>query len=105
MLFSLHNIIEKSKGAVLSSMKTFEYTIGDPHGIHARPAGILVTCAKKFASDITVSKDDRSVDAKRLLAVMSLGGKCGEKLIFTVSGSDEDTAAEQLERCCRENIG
>ena len=86
-------------------MKTFEYTIGDPHGIHARPAGILVTCAKKFSSEITVSKGDREVDAKRLLAVMSLGGRCGEKLKFTVSGSDEETAAEQLERCCRENIG
>ena len=86
-------------------MKTFEYTIGDPNGIHARPAGILVTCAKKFNSEIRVSKGERQVDAKRLLSVMSLGGKCGEVLKFTVSGSDEDTAAEQLERCCRENIG
>ncbi len=86
-------------------MKTFEYTIGDANGLHARPAGILVNCAKKFTSGVRVRKDDREVDGKRLLAVMSLGARHGEKLIFTVNGSDEETAAEQLESCCRENIG
>lgn len=86
-------------------MITFRYTIGDEHGIHARPAGILVSCAKKFTSDITVKKGEREVDAKRLLAVMSLAGKRGEELTFTVSGSDEGSAAAELERCCHENIG
>ena len=86
-------------------MITFIYTIGDKHGLHARPAGVIVSCAKSFSSDITVEKDGRVVDAKKLLSVMSLAGKHGEKLIFTVSGSDEEAAAEQLERLCHENIG
>ncbi|MBQ2050051.1 MAG: HPr family phosphocarrier protein [Spirochaetales bacterium] len=37
-------------------MKTFEYTITDPVGIHARPAGILVKEIKKYASTVTISK-------------------------------------------------
>lgn len=86
-------------------MKTFVYTIADEHGIHARPAGILVNCAKQFASDIKVSKNGREVDAKHLLAVMSLAGKHGEELTFTVSGKDEAHAARALEQCCHENIG
>ncbi|MBQ9080110.1 MAG: HPr family phosphocarrier protein [Clostridia bacterium] len=86
-------------------MITFRYTIGDKHGIHARPAGILVNCAKRFSSDIKVEKDGKTADAKRLLSVMSLAGKHGEELTFTVHGSDEALAAEELERCCHENIG
>ncbi len=86
-------------------MKTFVYTIADEHGIHARPAGILVNCAKQFTSEIKVSKNGREVDAKHLLAVMSLAGKHGEELRFTVEGADEVSAAHELERCCHEQIG
>ena len=38
-------------------MKTFEYTIKDELGIHARPAGLLVKEAKKFESECTITKD------------------------------------------------
>lgn len=86
-------------------MITFKYTIADEHGIHARPAGMLVGCAKKFDSDIRVAKDGHEVDAKHLLAVMSLAGRHGEELTFTVNGSDEEHAAAELERVCRDQIG
>lgn len=86
-------------------MITFMYTIKDEHGLHARPAGAIVNCAKGFSSDITVEKDGKVADAKKLLSVMSLAGKHGEQLKFTVSGEDEAAAAEQLERLCHETIG
>ena len=86
-------------------MITFKYTIGDKHGIHARPAGVLVNCAKQFTSSITIQKGDKTADAKRLISIMSLAGKHGEELTFTVSGNDEQTAAQELQRCCHENIG
>ena len=86
-------------------MITFKYTIGDKHGIHARPAGVLVNCAKRFSSDITIQKGERTADAKRLISVMSLAGKHGEELTFTVNGSDEQDAARALEQCCLESIG
>ena len=59
-------------------MKTFEYTITDELGIHARPAGELVKVTKQFASTIKLDCNGKSADAKRLIAVMSLGAKQGQ---------------------------
>ena len=47
-------------------MKEITFTVTDPLGIHARPAGILVKEAKKYASKITVWKGDKSCDMKKL---------------------------------------
>ncbi len=44
-------------------MKQFQYTITDPVGIHARPAGLLVKAAKGFQSSITVEKDGKTAAA------------------------------------------
>ena len=54
-------------------MKKLEYVIRDEIGIHARPAGELVKEAKKYNSRITISKDGKSVEATKLMAVMGLG--------------------------------
>ena len=58
-------------------MKTFEYTITDELGIHARPAGMLVKEASEFASKIMIASPKKEVDAKRIMGVMSLGVKEG----------------------------
>ena len=54
-------------------MKTFDYTVKDELGIHARPAGLLVKEAKNFTSKITIKKGEKEVDATRVMAVMALG--------------------------------
>ena len=54
-------------------MKTFLYEITDEIGIHARPAGLLVKLAGGFQSTITVDKDGKTADAKRIMALMGLG--------------------------------
>ena len=46
-------------------MKQFQYTITDPVGIHARPAGLLVKAAKAFQSSITVEKDGKTAAATK----------------------------------------
>lgn len=84
-------------------MKKFTHTIKDENGIHARPAGLLVKEAGKFLSDITITCAEKSVNAKRLFAVLGLGIKCGDQITVTVSGSDENAAAEALELFCKEN--
>lgn len=55
-------------------MKTFEYTIKDELGIHARPAGILVKEAKNYESKIKITKGQKTAEATRLMAIM---GKIG----------------------------
>lgn len=77
-------------------MKTFDYTIKDELGIHARPAGVLVKEAKKYQSAITITKDGKSAAATKLMAIMSLGVKCGNTVQVSVEGEDEDTAAEAM---------
>ena len=45
-------------------MKNFKYTITDPEGIHARPAGELVKASKEFTCTIKMEKDGKAVDCK-----------------------------------------
>lgn len=70
-------------------MKTVEYTIKDALGIHARPAGLLVKEAGKFASKIMIASPKKEVDAKRIMGVMGLGVKCGDTVKLTIEGADE----------------
>ena len=53
-------------------MKEFNYTITDPEGIHARPAGELVKVCKEFSSKITLIKDGKSGDCKKIFGIMAL---------------------------------
>lgn len=85
-------------------MKEFNYTIKDAQGIHARPAGALVKLAAGFASKVTIAKDGREVDAKRIMGVMSLGAKQGSVVTMKADGADEDTAIAQLEEFMNNNL-
>lgn len=85
-------------------MKSFSYTITDPVGIHARPAGQLAKEAKAFSSQITVSKGEKSAEATKLMGLMSLGVKQGDIVVVTAQGADEETAAEKMETFFRENL-
>lgn len=85
-------------------MKQFSYVITDPEGIHARPAGILVKQAATFASTIKIAGNGKEADAKRLLALMSLGIKKDMEVTFTVEGDDEEAAATALEAFMKENL-
>ena len=85
-------------------MKTIEYTITDELGIHARPAGLLVKAAGKFQSDIKIASPKKEVDAKRFMGVMSMGAKQGDLLRLTITGADEDAAAEEMELFLKQNL-
>ena len=79
-------------------MKSFEYTITDPVGIHARPAGVLVKEIKKYASTVTVNKGEKSVNALKLMALMGMGIKQGDTIRVDVEGADEENAAAEIRR-------
>lgn len=85
-------------------MKEFTYTITDPQGIHARPAGELVKLAKEFSSKITISKDGKSGDCKKIFAVMGLGIKGGMEATFCFEGQDEDAAYEKVYEFMEQNL-
>jgi phosphocarrier protein HPr len=85
-------------------MKTFDYTITDPQGIHARPAGMLVKEAAKYQSSITIEKEGKKGDAKKIFAVMGLGVKAGQTITVTVEGEDEAAASEAIEKFLKETL-
>jgi phosphocarrier protein len=85
-------------------MQKFSYVIKDEVGIHARPAGLLVKEAKNYSSTITVTKDGKSAEAKKLMALMGLGVKCGETVEVSVEGDDEAVAFEGIKKFFEENL-
>ena len=85
-------------------MKTFAYTIKDELGIHARPAGLMVKAVKGFSSEITIAKNGKTASAKKLMALMGLGVKCGDEIQITVEGADEDQAAAAVQEFRAANL-
>ena len=83
---------------------TFSYIITDENGIHARPAGLLVKFAKETPDRITVTSEEKEADATRLFALMALGAKKGDTLIFTVNGENAEETVVRLREFCVKNL-
>ena len=65
-------------------------------GLHARPATFFIQKANEFKSSIWVEKDERRVNAKSLLGVLSLGIMGGTDIKIMAGGSDEEEAVDAL---------
>ena len=65
-------------------------------GLHARPATFFIQKANEFKSSIWVEKDERHVNAKSLLGVLSLGIVGGTSIDIIADGSDEQEAVDSL---------
>ena len=86
-------------------MKKFEYTITDPVGIHARPAGLLVKAAKALDSTVTIEKvGGKSAAATKLMAVIGLGIKQGDTVSVAVEGGSEEANAAAIEKFFQDNL-
>lgn len=86
-------------------MKKFTYTITDPVGIHARPAGLLAKATKMLDSTITITKaDGKSAVATKLMALMGLGIKQGDIVTVTIEGGSEEANAATMEQFFKDNL-
>ena len=86
-------------------MKQFDYTITDPLGIHARPAGLLAQAAKEFAgTTVTITKGDTTAKSSQLIKLMSLCAKKGDVVTVSADGPDEDAAISAMQIFFRENL-
>lgn len=65
-------------------------------GLHARPAAMLVKCAAKFRSQVSITCRNKSVNAKSIIAVLSLGAGRGDEIIITAEGPDEAACIEGI---------
>ena len=86
-------------------MVTQEVTINNEVGLHARPATFFIQKANEFKSGIWVEKDERRVNAKSLLGVLSLGITKGTTITQLADGSDEKEAVAALSELVSGNFG
>lgn len=74
-----------------------QLTIMNPLGLHARPAAKLVDCAARYTSEIRLTHQGQTIDAKSIMSVLMLAAPCGAILEVTLDGNDEQAALEALE--------
>ena len=79
-------------------MVTKKMTINIPSGLAARPAAILVQVASQYESSIYIECEEKKINAKSIMGMMSLGLAAGEEVIVSVNGSDEQAAIQHIEK-------
>ncbi len=85
-------------------MYSREITVTNQVGLHSRPATFFVQKANTFESSIWVEKDERRVNAKSLLGVLSLGVTQGEVITVVANGSDEKEAVDCLTELIKSDL-
>ena len=79
--------------------------LGSKSGLHARPAAIFVQHAKEFKSQITLSKNDKTVNGKSILSVLTLGAEQGDQVVLKVNGDDAEAAIDKLTHLLEGDLG
>ena len=67
-------------------------------GLEARPIAVLVQVASQYDSTVYLQIDNKKVNAKRIMGMMSLGLNTGEEVTVLVDGADEQEALENIEK-------
>ncbi|OYD08164.1 HPr family phosphocarrier protein [Paludifilum halophilum] len=71
-------------------------TVNLKTGLHARPAALFVQEANKYSSEVFVSKENKKVNAKSIMGIMSLAVSNGSDIVISAEGADADEAVEAL---------
>ena len=71
-------------------------TIQIADGLEARPVAVLVQVASQYESKIYVEIDDKKVNAKSIMGMMTLGLNAGESIEISADGKDEDAAVQSI---------
>ena len=77
-------------------MYSKEIVVQNQVGLHARPATFFIQKANEFTSGVWIARDDRKVNAKSLLGVLSLGVTRGTAITVIADGADEEAAENEL---------
>lgn len=85
-------------------MYSKEIVVQNQVGLHARPATFFIQKANEFTSSVWISKEERKVNAKSLLGVLSLGVTRGTLITILAEGSDEEAAVNELANLVQTNF-
>ena len=73
-------------------------TISIPSGLEARPVALLVQVASRFDSKIYIESGEKTVNAKSIMGMMTLGLAAGEQVTVNADGADEESAIAEIEK-------
>ena len=90
-------IIQAKSQGKLKKMVEKILTVQNRAGIHARPAAIIAQTSNKFESEISLSHDDTTVNAKSIMGVIAMGAGYNTQLTLRAEGPDETEAATVIE--------
>ena len=85
-------------------MIELKHCIQDKQGLHARPASALVEMAAQLTSSVVMVAGEKEVDCKKLIAMMRVGAKHGEELLFQIDGGNEEADAEVVKEFLSANL-
>jgi len=86
-------------------MPSKEMTLINKLGLHARAAAKFVNLASGFESEITLSRNGKTVNGKSIMGVMMLAASCGTSIMVNATGSDEHEALQQIEQLVQDRFG
>lgn len=86
-------------------MATQTFTITADTGVHARPATLLVNKAGQYQSEIEINYNEKKVNLKSIMGVMSLGIPKGAQIEVTATGNDEEEAIKGITEVMKEHLG
>ena len=85
------------KGLV-SNVIQKKMTVKLDKGLDARPVAVFVQIASQYESKVSVEVDGKTINAKSIMGMMSLGLDAGEELVVIAEGTDEQTAVDNIEK-------
>ena len=86
-------------------MMTKTFTIINKLGLHARAAAKFVTTASAYDAEITVTRENRTVNGKSIMGVMMLAAAKGSQIIVTAEGDDAEQALQALDTLINDFFG
>lgn len=86
-------------------MQTTSIVVHNKVGLHARPAALFVQTATAHQSKITVTKGEKSGNAKSILGILALGVQQNDEIVINAEGPDEAEALAALTKLVKDNFG
>lgn len=80
-------------------------TVVNKNGVHARPAAEIVKTAGRYASDVTIVRDDLEVNGKSIMGVMMLAAECGADITLRADGPDAEEAVDAIATLVESKFG
>ena len=86
-------------------MKAYEFEIQNDHGLHARPASMLIQTLNKFQSAVSLFKEGQKYNGKSMLNIMKMAAAKGDVILVEASGDDEELCIEAVKSLVLSGFG